>query len=106
MAILARNGGPKTITVDVNDRWKLIQQEEIDLVVEMMRRDEISTPGRGVMKEAEEKFGKFLGRKYCLSQCNGTSTLMSAYFAVGIGAGDEVIVPCYTWHAQVSPILH
>jgi len=106
MAILAINGGPKTITVDVNDRWKLIQQEEIDLVVEMMRRDEISTSGGGVMKEAEEKFGKFLGRKYCLSQCNGTSTLMSAYFAVGIGAGDEVIVPCYTWHAQVSPILH
>lgn len=106
MSVLAINGGSKTITLDTRDCWKLIQQEEIDLVVEMMRRDEISTPGKGVMKEAEDKFAQYLGRKYCLSQCNGTSTLMSAYFAAGVGKGDEVIVPCYTWHAQVSPVLH
>jgi perosamine synthetase len=106
MATLAISGGPKVVTIAPNDRWKLIRQPEIDLVVEMMQRDEISTFGEGVMKEAEEKFGRMVGRKFCLSQCNGTSTLMSAYFALGIGAGDEVIVPCYTWHAQVSPILH
>jgi dTDP-4-amino-4,6-dideoxygalactose transaminase len=37
---------------------------------------------------------------------NGTSALHSAYFAVGVGPGDEVIVPTYTWHATITPILH
>jgi dTDP-4-amino-4,6-dideoxygalactose transaminase len=37
---------------------------------------------------------------------NGTASLHSAYFAVGAGPGTEVIVPSYTWHASITPILH
>jgi dTDP-4-amino-4,6-dideoxygalactose transaminase len=37
--------------------------------------------------------------------CNGTATLHSAYFAVGVGPGKEVIVPSYTWHATATPVL-
>jgi dTDP-4-amino-4,6-dideoxygalactose transaminase len=36
---------------------------------------------------------------------NGTATLHSAYFAVGVGPGTEVIVPAYTWHATATPVL-
>ena len=103
---LAINGGKKTVTIEPKDRWKLIREEEIKLVTEMLQRDEISTPGTGVMKEFEEDFAKFIGRKYVLSQCNGTSTLDAAFFAVGVGPGDEVIVPSYTWHASVTPVVH
>jgi len=36
---------------------------------------------------------------------NGTAALHSALFAVGIGHGDEVIVPYYTYWATVMPVL-
>jgi hypothetical protein len=34
------------------------------------------------------------------------ATLHSAYFAVGVGPGSEVLVPTYTWHATITPVLH
>jgi dTDP-4-amino-4,6-dideoxygalactose transaminase len=36
---------------------------------------------------------------------SGTAALHSAYFAVGVGPGTEVIVPSYTWHASATPVL-
>ena len=35
-----------------------------------------------------------------------THPLHSAYFAAGVGPGAEVIVPSYTWHASITPVLH
>jgi perosamine synthetase len=103
---LALNGGEKSVTLPIAERWKKIQQEEIDLVVEMLKRGEISTPGGGVMEDTENDFAAYFGSKYCLSQCNGTSAMFSAYFACGVGPGDEVLIPSYTWHASVSPVVH
>lgn len=104
--VLAINGGPKAVQLESRENWKKIQQEEIDLVVEMLEREEISAAGFGVMREFEEEFRDFEGTRYALSQCSGTSTLEAAYFAVGVGPGDEVIVPSYTWQAQIGPIIH
>ena len=103
---LAIFGGPKAVTIDPIDRWKRIGDEEIVIVTEMLRREEISTPGTGVMAEFEREFAEYHGVKYALSQNSGTSCLHAAYFAVGVGPGDEVIVPSYTWGNMVTPILH
>lgn len=102
---LALFGGPKAVTMEPEDNWKRIGQEEIDLVVEMMEREEISSAGTGVMGEFERNFADYHGAKYCLSQNNGTSTLHCAYFAAGVGPGDEVILPAYTWGNMVRPVL-
>ena len=62
--------------------------------------------GSGIIKEFEKRFSKFIKIKHCLSQNNGTSTLHAAFFSIGLKPGDEVLVPSYTWHTSVSPMLH
>jgi dTDP-4-amino-4,6-dideoxygalactose transaminase len=50
-------------------------------------------------------FARFQGAKYGLAVANGTIAIEIALKAAGIGPGDEVIVPAYTWEGTVGPIL-
>jgi dTDP-4-amino-4,6-dideoxygalactose transaminase len=61
--------------------------------------------GGGVVKQFEEEFSDVTGSRFALAMNSGTAALHSAYFAVGVGPGTEVIVPSYTWHASVTPVL-
>lgn len=105
---LAINTGKKTVKIKKpHFVWppKSINQERIALGKQ--RDKDISIKGRsGPIKEFEEKFLKFLEnkRKYGITYNSGTSALLAAYFAIGIGEGDEVIAPAFTFHAAVSPI--
>ncbi len=63
------------------------------------------TDGSGVISKFEKAFCRFTGAAFALAMTNGTATLHSAYFAVGVGPGCEVIVPSYTWHASATPVL-
>ncbi len=54
----------------------------------------------------EEKFGAHAGRKHALATSSGTGALHLAYAALGVGEGDEVIVPNITWIASIDPALH
>lgn len=63
------------------------------------------TDGSGVINKFEKAFARFTGAAFALAMTNGTATLHSAYFAVGVGPGCEVIVPSYTWHASATPVL-
>jgi len=49
---------------------------------------------------------KFYGRKFALAVNSGTGALQSAMIALGIGPGDEVIVPAFFWVASVGTIVH
>ncbi len=66
---------------------------------------ELSGSGTGVTKAFEQAFAAYVGRTYALSQMNGTSTLWGAYFATGVGPGDEVIHPTYSWIGAVMPAV-
>ena len=54
----------------------------------------------------EAAFAKFTGRKYAISLPSCTSALHLSLMALGIGAGDEVIVPDATWIASSAPISY
>lgn len=56
--------------------------------------------------EFEDKFAKFTHSKYAIAVSNCTSALHLALLAGDIKAGDEVIVPSYTFIASVNVILH
>ena len=104
---LALEGGPRAITVPHVDQYPQITEEEIAAVVDVTRKGQISIgDGTGIIGEFEQNFKTMVGTRYALAQCNGTSCLHSAFFAAGVSFGDEVIVPSYTWHASISPILH
>jgi perosamine synthetase len=65
----------------------------------------ISSRGRFV-KEFEDKFSEFVGTQHAASVCNGTVALHLALLALGIGPGDEVIVPTLTYIASVNAITY
>lgn len=64
----------------------------------------ISSKGEYISK-FEKGFGKFIGSKYTASVSNGTVAIHLALIALGIGEGDEVIVPTFTYIASANPIL-
>ncbi|MEO8666631.1 MAG: DegT/DnrJ/EryC1/StrS family aminotransferase [Ignavibacteria bacterium] len=64
----------------------------------------ISSEGPFV-KEFEENFSKRVGRKYGIAVCNGTAALEAAVLALGIGKGDEVIMPAFTIISCASAVV-
>ncbi len=58
-----------------------------------------------VVTEFEKKWAETIGAKRCLAVVNGTNALIASLVQLGIGGGDEVIVPPYTFIATVAAIL-
>ena len=65
----------------------------------------ISTFGPFV-PEFEEKFARYIGAERAVSTQSGTAALHMALYELGIGEGDEVIVPDLTFIATINPILY
>ncbi len=65
----------------------------------------VSANGRFV-KEFEEKFAEFCGTKYAISCCNGTMSLHLCLLGLGIGPGDEVIMPTLTYVATANCVAY
>lgn len=54
----------------------------------------------------EDEFANFLGAENCVAVSSGTNALLTCLAALGIGPGDEVIVPGYTFIASISTIIY
>ncbi|WP_201562479.1 DegT/DnrJ/EryC1/StrS aminotransferase family protein [Psychrobacter sp. CMS30] len=54
--------------------------------------------------ELEEKLSAYTGAKYCITCANGTDALQIAQMAFGIGPGDEVITPGFTYIATAETV--
>ena len=65
----------------------------------------VSTAGPFV-PEFEEKFANYVGTKKAVSVQSGTAALHMALHELGIGPGDEVIVPVITFIATVNPVMY
>ncbi len=103
---LAILGGPKAVTVQPKENWPVPVDRIKQAVCRMIDEGVWSQSGTGVPLELEKRFAEYIGTDYCLLQHNGTSTLWSAYYAVGVRRGDEVLHPCYTWICSISPAVH
>ena len=56
-------------------------------------------------REFEQMIAEYVGSKYCSVLSNGTVTLFTALLALGIGPGDEVIVPDFTMIASANAVV-
>lgn len=54
----------------------------------------------------EENFAKYMGTRFALGVTSGTAALDCAVTGLGIGPGDEVIVPAYTWWSDYTCVVH
>lgn len=80
-----------------------ITNQEIKLVTEAITLGWYENRSMHLNKFVEE-FTSYTGIKYCLPVVNCTSALHLTMIGLGLGPGDEVIVPDITWVASVAPI--
>ena len=83
-----------------------IDEEEIEAALEVLKSRKLSQLVSDKVREFEESFAKKYGVKHAISVSSGTTALHLALAAVGIGAGDAVILPPYTFMATANAILH
>ncbi|MCX6222262.1 MAG: DegT/DnrJ/EryC1/StrS family aminotransferase [Bacteroidia bacterium] len=104
MKNLAINGGPKTVGRDFD--WPLYDETDIKCVADIVRSGKWGNPDcEGEVALFEKEFAAFCGTKYALTCVNGSVALRLALIACGVKAGDEVIVPPYTFIATASIVI-
>jgi len=85
--------------------WPVIAENEERAWMEVLRRGKWNRLDGECARRFEETWAQKLGAKHCLATANGTSALIISLNALGIGPGDEVIVPPYTFVATVNAVL-
>lgn len=78
-------------------------EEEIKEVVKVLRSGMLAQ-GK-LVEEFERSFASYVGTKYAIAVSNGTAALHVALISLGIGPGDEVAVPSYTFYATASSVI-
>jgi dTDP-4-amino-4,6-dideoxygalactose transaminase len=72
------------------------------------RIDDVLTGGRFILgpevEAFETEFARFLGARHAVGVANGTDALTLALRALGVGPGDEVVVPSFTFYASAEAI--
>jgi perosamine synthetase len=82
-----------------------ITQKEIDLVTDAVSSTWVSSLGKYIDR-FEEEFAAYCGSKYAVTTSNGTVAIHLALVALGIGKGDEVIIPDLTFIATANAVLY
>lgn len=94
----------------MNKRWipvaaPVLVGNEKAYVMDCMESGWISSAGKYVEK-FETAFAEFCGTKHAISCCNGTAALHLSLLALGVGPGDEVIVPTLTFVATANAVTY
>jgi dTDP-4-amino-4,6-dideoxygalactose transaminase len=85
--------------------WPVHDAEEERLLLDVLRSGQWWSVGGKRVPEFEEAFARFQDARYAVCVTNGTAAIEIALRALGIGCGDEVIVPPYTFIATASSVL-
>jgi dTDP-4-amino-4,6-dideoxygalactose transaminase len=103
MSELAILGGPKTRS-EPYPAWPVWDQRDIDAVTEVVKSGRWGGYPYPGPKTAElaRKFAELQGGGYAVPMANGTITMEVALRAAGVGWGDEVIIPAYTFQATAT----
>lgn len=86
--------------------WPSFTQEEADAVSKVLLSNKVNYWTGSECREFEKEFAAFAGTRYAVALSNGTLALDAALKAIGIGAGDDVIVTSRTFLASASCIVN
>jgi 8-amino-3,8-dideoxy-alpha-D-manno-octulosonate transaminase len=110
---LAIEGGPPAIRTPLPPMYPggmRIDEEEEAAVLEVLRSKRLfryygPNPGPSKVAELEQEFAAHMGATYGLAVTSGTAALICGLVGLGIGPGDEVIIPAFTWIASASAVV-
>lgn len=90
----------------VGDRkWPVFDETEERALLAVLRSGKWYRGYGQTVRQFETQYAALTGAKHCLAVANGTSALVTSLNALGIGAGDEVILPPYTFVATLNAVL-
>ncbi len=104
MAQLAIDGGAPVRQTMLPYGRQTIEEDDITAVIEVLRSHWLTTGPK--VGEFEHAFAQATRAKEAVAISNGTAALHAAMFAVGIGPGDEVIVPAITFAASANCVVY
>ena len=104
VSALAIEGGRRTREAAFAP-WPSFETDEIEAAVEVLKSGKINYRTGEQGRLFEEEFAALAGCKHGVAVANGTVALELALYALGIGAGDEVIVPSRTFIASASCVV-
>lgn len=81
-----------------------IGADDIQAVVDVLQSDWLTTGPK--VSEFEKAVADFTGAVYAVAVSSGTAALHAAMFAIGVGPGDEVIVPAITFVATANSVVY
>lgn len=84
--------------------WPRLTSELGESVLKTLQNENWGV-GSDAISRFEDAFASFHDAKYCISTSSGTTALWVALKAAGVKAGDEVIIPAYTFIATASAVL-
>ncbi|ATH09142.1 hypothetical protein BIY24_14680 [Halobacteriovorax marinus] len=84
-----------------------IDKEEVEAIAEILYSGELFRyqSGEGLCQKFEKSIAEKLGVKYAHLVTSGTNALICSLIASGVGEGDEVLIPSYTFLATASAVL-
>jgi len=103
MAKLAIEGGKpvRESFLPYGRQW--VDEDDIQAIIGVLRSDWLTTGP--MVEEFEKAFGETVHAKEAIAVSSGTAALHAAMYAIGIGPGDEVIVPAMTFAATANCVI-
>jgi dTDP-4-amino-4,6-dideoxygalactose transaminase len=96
-------GGPGSYLFGDEERKELLEVMESGYLFRYGSENDLNFKHKVITFEKE--FSEYMGSDHCIAVSSGTGALMCCLAALGIGPGDEVIVPGYTFIASISSII-
>jgi dTDP-4-amino-4,6-dideoxygalactose transaminase len=90
--------------VDLQAQYRTIQNDVDAALLAVVRRGDFILGG--AVKEFEGAFARFVGTRHCIGVASGTDALFLCLKALGIGAGDKVLLPANTFIATALAVSY
>jgi len=113
---LALLGGPPGMAADDRPQWPCPTPGAVDLVARSLEGEAFYYGPSSTARRLEDEFAAYHGRAHAQATDSGTTALLLAFFATGLGGGiwaldphapsPEVLVAGYGFFATASPLLH
>jgi len=97
-------GGPKAFTGKFSS-WPVYDSTEEQALLDVIHSGRWGRLDGRVTPKFEEEYARLLGVKHSLAVHNGTTALFTMLGVLGIGPGDEVIIPVYTFVATYNVVV-
>jgi perosamine synthetase len=103
---LAVLGGGTVVPPESHRSWPDVRPEDREAVLAVLDRGIFCGANAPEITALQDEWADYLGVEHCLALNSGTAALHCCLAAAGVRAGDEVIVPAYTFSATAMAVAH